>query len=326
MVVDLIVLVRRPPGRSYLHRVSGDRLTVGRAPECDLQLDDGEVSPLELEFVREDERAFAVLNRRAAALFVGEAALPPGARRRLASADALVVGPFVIEVAFDRGDGPTTDRRARARLARMLDAEQRVQRAGGPALWVLRGAQAGLARSIAGPEGLRCGADPGCDLHLPDAGVERDHFTLRPQPDGRVALSASAPVVVRGVPTTEASLGSGDLIFVGAVVAEVRLHPYPARDEPTSTDASAAVTSSTIAAASAMHPSEMGWGARGDERAGRASGRRRSARASGWIGSRPARWLLASPRPGWGTDAAIVALCALSLAALGGAWWFGLGG
>jgi hypothetical protein len=205
---ELVLLVRRPPGRGYLYRFAGATVTAGADPACALHLPDAGVA-LALRFDRGPE-GWRVADAH-------------GLTRPIGTADALTAGPYLIEITVeDLADGPTTDRTESDRIAGAIEAERRVRAADGPSIWVLRGGAGGAALPVPREGVLRCGSGPDDALRLPDAGVEPHHFELT-LVDGTVRLVARAPVRVRGVVVSEALLVLGDLIFVGGAICEVRM-------------------------------------------------------------------------------------------------------
>lgn len=224
--VELVLLVRRPPGRGHIYRFARDRVTVGREAEGGLCLEGAGIEPAHMVFERRAE-GYAV--RALAGIALNGRRLMPGEAHPIETADAIEVGDRIIEVAIDRDRAPTTDRQDAGRLRRAQAMERHVEAVGGPSLWVLRGTAAGSAVPL-GPAGLRCGAGADDGLLLPDAGVEAGHFTVGAAVDGTVWLSAAAPVRLRGRTVREGRLIPGDLLFVGEAVCEVR---GPAASRPT---------------------------------------------------------------------------------------------
>lgn len=201
---ELLLIVRRPPGRGHLYRFRGPIVTAGADPQSALHLPD---APFALRFERGDG---------------GWRAVEAGGARPVGDADAVTVGPYLIEITVDHtGEGPTTDRHESERLAQAIEAERRVRAADGPSIWVLRGASTGQALPI-GDRAVSCGSGPDDDLRLGDGAIEPGHFTLIGRGGGRVQLDARRPVRVRGVEVTEATLELGDLVFVGRAVLELR--------------------------------------------------------------------------------------------------------
>ncbi len=218
---ELVLLVRRPPGRGHLYRFAGARFTVGASG--DLCLEGPGIAEVHLVFER---TADGYVVRAADEATHNGHRLRPGQAQPVQTADAVELGDRLIEVAIERDPAPTTDRHDAGRLQRAQAAERRVRDADGPSLWVLRGAAAGLAVPVdAG--GVTCGSGPDDGLILPDARVEPGHFTVRVEADGGLRLSARAPVRVRGRPMTDGRLTTGDLIFIGDTVCEVRAPPRP---------------------------------------------------------------------------------------------------
>lgn len=205
---ELVLLVRRPPGRGHLYRFAGATVTAGADPACALHLPDAGIARA-LRFDRGPE-GYRVADAH-------------GLTRPIGTADALTVGPYLIEITVeDLADGPTTDRTESDRIAGAIEAERRVRAADGPSIWVLRGGAGGAALPVPREGVLRCGSGPDDALHLPDPGVEPHHFELTIV-DGAVRLVARAPVRVRGVVVSEALLMLGDLIFVGGAICEIRM-------------------------------------------------------------------------------------------------------
>lgn len=219
--IELVLLVRRPPGRGHLYRFAGERVRVGRDPDSQLCLEGPGIEPTHLVFER-TAAGFEVRAQADAAL--NGRALAPGEARPVDTADALELGDRIIELAVEHDPAPTTDRHDAGRLRRVQAAEQRVREASGPSLWVLRGGAAGMAVPI-DAAGVVCGAGLDDGLRLPDVGIEPGHFTVRAAPDGGLWLSARAPVRVRGRAVREARLVPGELVFVGPAVCEVRGPP-----------------------------------------------------------------------------------------------------
>lgn len=205
---ELVLIVRRPPGRGHLYRFAGATVTAGADPACALHLPDAGVA-LALRFDRGPE-GYRVADAH-------------GLTRPIGTADALTVGPYLIEITVeDLADGPTTDRTESDRIAGAIEAERRVRAANGPSIWVLRGGAGGAALPVPRPGGLRCGSGPDDALHLPDPGIEPHHFELTVVGNA-VRLVARAPVRVRGVVVSEALLVLGDLIFIGGAICEIRM-------------------------------------------------------------------------------------------------------
>lgn len=216
--VELVLVVRRPPGRGHVYRFARPEVTVGRSASCGLCLDGPGIEPTHVVFERRDA-GYAV--RAVAGVALNGRRLMPGEVRPIDTADALEVGDRIVEVAIDRDRAPTTDRQDAGRLRRAQEMEAQVRAAGGPSLWVLRGAATGAAVPL-GPEGVRCGSAPDDGLLLSDASVEPGHFTVGAAADGTVWLAATAPVRLRGRTVREGRLVPGDLLFVGEAVCEVR--------------------------------------------------------------------------------------------------------
>lgn len=220
MSAELILILRRPPGRPHLYRFRHWPITVGRDPDCALMVDDPAFAPVHLVFERDEHDR--VWLRGEPGVRVSGAPLEPDERRSVASADAVEVDDWLIEIAESDGMGPITDRRDRKRLYRALEAEHAVRAAGGPSLWVLRGDEAGAARPVPA-SGLSVGSGAGDGLRLSDEGLAETHYIVRAMPDGWVRLVAREPVRVRGQVVSEATLGPGDLVFAGDAVCEVRV-------------------------------------------------------------------------------------------------------
>lgn len=204
---ELLLIVRRPPGRGHLYRFTGGTVRAGADRRSDLHLPEAGAASLRFERGPEDWRALT----------------PSGAACPIGPADAFTVGPYLIEVTTEAlADGPTTDRTEGARLARAIDTERRVRAAGEPSIWVLRGRNAGAALPLPPAATVSCGAAPDDDLQLPDPGLDPRHFTLTATPAG-VQLTARAPVRVRGEVVTETLLERGDLVFAGDTICELRM-------------------------------------------------------------------------------------------------------
>lgn len=208
MSPELLLIVRRPPGRGHLYRFTGGAVRAGADRRSDLHLPDADTAFC-LRFERGPDGWRAIT--------------PTGAARSIGPADAITVGPYVIEVTTEAlADGPITDRTEGARLARAIETERHVRAAGLPSIWVLRGQNAGAALPLPPDATVRCGADPGDDLHLPDPALTPQHFTLTHTPAG-IRLAARAPVRVRGEVVTETLLERGDLVFAGDTICELRM-------------------------------------------------------------------------------------------------------
>lgn len=204
MKTELLLIVRRPPGRGHVFRFAVPLVTAGADPRCGLHLPD---APYALRFERREGEWWVC---------------DPSGERRARDADAATVGPYLIEIALGTAVGLTTDRQESERLGEALAAERRVRAADGPSVWVIRGPGSGRAVPVQATRALTCGSGAGDDLRLPDEDAGPAHIALIALDDARVRLEARAPVRVRGVDVTEATLELGDLVFVGRSVFEIR--------------------------------------------------------------------------------------------------------
>lgn len=247
MSAELILILRRPPGRPHLYRFRHWPITVGRDPDCALMVDDPAFAPVHLVFERDEHDRLWLSGE--PGVRVSGVPLERAERRSVASADAVEVDDWLIEVAESDGMGPITDRRDRQRLYRALEAEHAVRAVGGPSLWVLRGDEAGAARPVPA-SGLSVGSGADDGLRLTDGGLSEAHYTVRAMPDGRVRLVARGPVRVRGQMVREATLGPGDLVFAGEAVCEVRVldgEADPIHDGPPSSPPARAMPPAVLA-------------------------------------------------------------------------------
>jgi hypothetical protein len=129
---DLILTVRRPPGAARVHRLAAPSITIGRDPGCTVPLHDPAVAPVHAVIERTPDGA-------ALRLATGEI-------RPLRAGDALTVGPFRVDVAFDE-PGLTSDRLDTERRARMLVRDLHAARARD---WAV-GASVAAPASVADP-------------------------------------------------------------------------------------------------------------------------------------------------------------------------------
>lgn len=204
MSTELLLIVRRPPGRGHLFRFRVPLVTAGADPRSGLHLPG---APFEIRFERREGSWWVI---------------DADGSRPVRDADAIEVGAYLIEIALGGGVGPTTGRNETDRLGDAIDAERRVRASDGPSLWVVRGPGGGRALPIPADGALTCGSGPDDALALVGEEIEPGHLCLTAIDRGRVKLTARAPVRVRGAEVRDTILELGDLVFAGRSVVEIR--------------------------------------------------------------------------------------------------------
>lgn len=219
---DLVLTVRRPPGRAHVYRFSRGPVTVGRNRGCQVHLPDPQVSGVHLRFIRKGHRWLVLDPGSNHGARMGRTALSANRPQPVSSADAVSIGPYVVEIFLDEGGGLTTDSRGTDRLAQSLEDEARQTLAGGWSVWVVKGPNAGRTAPLHRGKSIMIGSGR-CELPLDGPSVAPRHVTLRLDRDGRLTMAAHAGgVTVRGQRVRRAVLWPNDTIQVGDAVLQVR--------------------------------------------------------------------------------------------------------
>jgi pSer/pThr/pTyr-binding forkhead associated (FHA) protein len=220
---ELVLTVRRPPGRAHVYRFSRGPVTVGRNRGCSVHLPDAQVSGVHLRFVLKGDRWLVLDPGSNHGVRVGRAHLSANRPHPVRSADAITLGPYLVEIFLDEGGGLTTDSRDTDRLAKSLEDEARQTLAGGWSVWVIKGGGAGRTVGLQRGKTALVGSGRGCDLPLDGPSVAGRHLSLTLDRDGRLTLAAHAGGVrVRGQSVRRAVLWPNDTIHVGDTVLQVR--------------------------------------------------------------------------------------------------------
>lgn len=222
---DLVLTVRRPPGEARVYRFGRAPVTVGRDAACSISLPDADVSSEHLRFLQRGGQWVALDPGSTHGTRLGRRRMARGRPYPLQSAEALAVGPYLVEVFLDAGGGLTTDSRDTGGIAATLAAEVRDRGAGGPALWVLQGPAAGRSLPLGRHRPLLLGGHPDADLPLPGD----HHVQVGLDARGRVRVrSAGGAVRVRGQSTRDAPLFPEDHLAIGDTVLQLRGAAAPA--------------------------------------------------------------------------------------------------
>lgn len=224
---DLVLSVRKPPGTAFTFRLDGDVSRLGRAPYCDACLPDASVSAEHLRFERRGD-GFVVIDPGSThgTRLAGEL-LTPGEPTVIGHADALSIGPYLVEVFLDAADGMTTDATSSDRLAVALSGEQAIP----PDRWSifgLDGLVAGVTRSL---EKTPLVIGPGGDVPVPK--LEARHCQLGVDDRGPWIEGLDGGYSLRGHSRTDRRwLQRGDVITIGPVRFQVhapKLAPQSSR-------------------------------------------------------------------------------------------------
>jgi hypothetical protein len=139
--------------------------------------------------------------------------------------EVVPIGPYVLEISFDDGAGPTSDRLDTGRRARQLAQELATAAGQGWTLWLADGS----AVPVPAGRPLHLGDAPESPVRL--RGVGPRHVTFRMEA-GRLVVEAHGPGVVRnGAPLAgAAALEAGDTVEAGGVA--LRVSPPASRAGP----------------------------------------------------------------------------------------------
>lgn len=220
---ELVLTVRRPPGKAHVYRFSRGPVTVGRNRGCSVHLPDAQVSGVHLRFVLKGTRWLVLDPGSNHGARMGRSHLSANRPHPVRSADAVTLGPYLVEIFLDDGGGLTTDTRDTDRLAKSLEDEAHETLAGGWSVWAIKGGSAGRSATLRRGKTLLVGSGRTCDLALDGPSVAARHVSLTLDRDGRLTMAAHAGGVrVRGQKVRRAVLWPNDTIQVGDAVIQIR--------------------------------------------------------------------------------------------------------
>ena len=145
---DLVLSARRPPGSAFTFRLSEPVCRLGRDPTCDACLPDASVSAEHVRFEWREGGYVVIDCDSSHGTFLAGERLVPGQPVPISHADALTIGPYLVEIFLDDENGLTTGAADSDRLALALSAQQPLLKATGWRLCGRSGDAVGQVRAF----------------------------------------------------------------------------------------------------------------------------------------------------------------------------------